>query len=304
MKTRKDRMAYAALFFVCFSCMLLPHSVGAFAKQAPKKLVLSEKRLSLREGERKKLSVVSVKPKKALKKVIWKSKDKTVATVSAKGAVFAKKEGKTVITAISKKNPKVKKSIRITVSKAPASEPPASEAPGTEAPESKPAVKEAKELSLQCGVGVYDIGAYGTDFVSAWQGGNPELYGFMCKGHKVIASEAEYQELIKSLKENGCANYGETFVSQLSGVDYKESSIVLIGTQLNYPEDMKIVGIRTKLDDEGTLHGEVDIQYRDGRDPEYMYPCVMTDCVTILKLDKEDAGMIEDYACHPMEVSH
>lgn len=61
--------------------------------------------------------VATVKPAKASKKVKYSSSNKKVATVNKKGAVTARKVGKTYITVTSKSNKKVKKKIKITVKK-------------------------------------------------------------------------------------------------------------------------------------------------------------------------------------------
>lgn len=74
---------------------------------APKKIVDVKGRVNV--------SVKSVKPANASKSVTWKSSDKKIATVSSKGVVTGKKAGKVKITAISKANKKVKKSLTLTV---------------------------------------------------------------------------------------------------------------------------------------------------------------------------------------------
>jgi len=61
------------------------------------------------------VSVKTVKPTKASKKVTWKSSNKKIATVNAKGVVTGKKKGTVKIIATSKANKKVKASITIKV---------------------------------------------------------------------------------------------------------------------------------------------------------------------------------------------
>lgn len=88
----------------------------ADAKKAKvKKITLSAKKKTLKVGKSFTLKVKSVKPKKASKAVKWKSSNKKVATVNAKGKVVAKKAGKATITATSKSNKKVKSTCKITV---------------------------------------------------------------------------------------------------------------------------------------------------------------------------------------------
>lgn len=72
--------------------------------QAAKKVKLSQTKMTLKVGTKKKLKV-----KPAAKKVKWSTSKKAVATVSQKGVVKAKKKGKAIITAqIGKKKLKCK----------------------------------------------------------------------------------------------------------------------------------------------------------------------------------------------------
>lgn len=68
---------------------------GSVADAAKKKPKLSSKKITLRVGKTKKLSVKNAGKKVKAK---WKSKSKKIATVSKKGKVKAKKAGKTWIT--------------------------------------------------------------------------------------------------------------------------------------------------------------------------------------------------------------
>ena len=60
----------------------------------------------------------TVNPSNASQKVKWSSSNKNIATVNSNGKITAKKKGKVKITATSKEDSKVKKSIKITVKKA------------------------------------------------------------------------------------------------------------------------------------------------------------------------------------------
>lgn len=85
------------------------------ATKAPKKITLKTTSKTVDIKGKVTVSVKAVSPKTASKSVTWKSSNKKIATVSSKGVVKGKKAGKVKITAVSKKNKKVKKSITITV---------------------------------------------------------------------------------------------------------------------------------------------------------------------------------------------
>ncbi|MCH5251473.1 MAG: endo-1,4-beta-xylanase [Lachnospiraceae bacterium] len=88
---------------------------GEITSAAKKKPALSKKKLTLKVGQSKKLSVKNA-GKKVKKK--WKSKNKKIATVSKKGKVKAKKAGKTYVTCKFKyKGKKYTKKCKVTVKK-------------------------------------------------------------------------------------------------------------------------------------------------------------------------------------------
>lgn len=87
------------------------------AKKKVTKITLNQKKAKLQVGDKLQLKVKKVVPAKASKAVTWKSSNKKVATVTAKGIVKAKKAGSVTITAKSKKNPKVKAKCTIQINK-------------------------------------------------------------------------------------------------------------------------------------------------------------------------------------------
>lgn len=112
------------LFSVCFLCMLFTVPAAAkgkkpTSKNVPKKIVLNQKEILMYPGEEKKVAVELVKPEEASPDVTWKSKKKTVASISKEGKIRAKKPGRTVITVVSKKNPKVTAVVKVKVKKRP-----------------------------------------------------------------------------------------------------------------------------------------------------------------------------------------
>ncbi len=112
------------LFSVCFLCMLFTVPAAAkgkkpTSKNVPKKIVLNQKEILIYPGEEKKVAVELVKPEEASPDVTWKSKKKAVVSVSKEGKIRAKKPGRTVITVVSKKNPKVTAVVKVKVKKRP-----------------------------------------------------------------------------------------------------------------------------------------------------------------------------------------
>ena len=85
------------------------------ASKKPKKIYVTPTKKTLTVGNKVKIKVKAVKPKKASKSVKYKSSNKKIATVSSKGVVTAKKAGKATITVTSKKNKKAKAKVKITV---------------------------------------------------------------------------------------------------------------------------------------------------------------------------------------------
>lgn len=81
----------------------------------PKKITLSARSKSLYQGEKFELKVKKATPAKASKSVKWESSKRSVASVSSKGVVTAKKAGTTKIKAISSVNRRIKATCTITV---------------------------------------------------------------------------------------------------------------------------------------------------------------------------------------------
>ena len=77
-------------------------TVQAQKKSSTPKKKISRKKLTLKVGQKKTLSLQST-TKKEKKKIIWKSSNKKIATVSKKGVVKAKKKGFSVSWKIRKK---------------------------------------------------------------------------------------------------------------------------------------------------------------------------------------------------------
>lgn len=83
--------------YVLTAAIMLP-LLGGAATGAAAKPKISKSKLTMEQGQTKKLSVKNLK-KSQKKKVKWSSSKKKVASVSKKGKVTAKKQGKATITA-------------------------------------------------------------------------------------------------------------------------------------------------------------------------------------------------------------
>lgn len=121
-QTRKKWMALiiaAAMAFSVIGLGLSTESVSAASKKAPKPKKIYLKTTSKRVDVKGKVrvSVKSVRPKNASKAVRWKSSNPRIARVSKNGVVTGKRTGKVRITATSKRNKRVKKTITIRVKK-------------------------------------------------------------------------------------------------------------------------------------------------------------------------------------------
>lgn len=117
-------LAGGMMFALVMGTVAIANPVTAEAKKVTvKKVTVSApagKTAYVAKGKKVKLTTkVKVTPnKKANKKVTFKSADKKIATVSAKGVVKGLKAGKTKIIVTSKKNKKKKTSIKVVVKKA------------------------------------------------------------------------------------------------------------------------------------------------------------------------------------------
>lgn len=114
MKKCVKRLALFGLMMAVSFSMILPTTTNAAAKK-PTKITLKASKTTVTVGSKTKVKVKTVKPKSASKAVTFKSSNKKIATVTSKGVVTGKKTGKVKITAVSKKNKKVKASVKITV---------------------------------------------------------------------------------------------------------------------------------------------------------------------------------------------
>lgn len=124
MNNTNNRLLRSLLIVSMIMTMLVALSATSVsASVKPKKITITPTKYTLTVGKTKTIKVSKVTPSKASKAVYYKSSNKSVATVSSKGVVKAKKAGKATITVTSKKNSKVKAKCYITVKAKPAPAP-------------------------------------------------------------------------------------------------------------------------------------------------------------------------------------
>ncbi len=116
-KAKKSRRIFsvALAFAFVFTTVAATTLTADAAAVKPKSLTVSATAKTVDIGGQVTVKVKSVKPAKASKSVTWKSSNKKIATVSSKGVVKGLKKGTVKITATSKANKKVKKTITIKV---------------------------------------------------------------------------------------------------------------------------------------------------------------------------------------------
>ena len=109
---RRKMVTALAVALMMVLCTAIPVSAKS---RTPKKLYLKATTTVVDIGGQAKVSVKKTKPSKASRSVRWKSSNKKIAAVSSKGVVTGKKKGTVRITATSKKNRRIRKSITIKV---------------------------------------------------------------------------------------------------------------------------------------------------------------------------------------------
>lgn len=286
-----NKKHFVRLFFMlCLISTVLVCPMTASAKPAPKKLVLNHKKLTLSVGESKSLKVVSVKPKKASQKVTWKSKKPSIASVSAKGLLLAKKAGKTEILAISKKNPSVKKCIQITVKK--------KTTPSDETTP-KPTESSNEENKYTLKSGIHKL----TNNISAIQQTLEDLYTYTGKGYQSISSKKELQTLKNDLLKNGYKD-ADSLLAPYMDANFKNNSLVFIQANLFRACDEQIKGYTITTDKKGKRCCTVTIQYKRLKDdPDVAYVTVMDEYLTILELPKKELSGIDYFKCEIVRIS-
>ena len=275
------------LFSVCVLGMLFAVPAAAkgkkpASKNVPKKIVLNQKEILMYPGEEKQVAVELVKPEEASPDVTWKSKKKAVASVSKEGKIRAKKPGKAVITAVSKKNPNVMAAIKVRVKKRPE--------------------KREKECLF---VGVSD---FGEGILNDYARENhPAPVIFRSKGDIFAYAEEVYEEYYShwpnkkkyasirgryQSRRRAVRSIEHSFLSKYFKMDFEKESLVVF-----FNRSCDVVSLQTKFDAEGKLRATAKFRYYPPQpeEPGTFRPAVRTYQATVLKLRRQDEAMIDYY---------
>ena len=190
------------------------------ASKKPTKITLKATSKTVDIKGKVKVSVKSVKPSKASKSVTYKSSNKKIATVASNGTVTGVKKGSVKITATSKKNKKVKSTIKITVKDLKAS--------SVSMSKKTTAVASGKTTTLKATVkgstGFYNQGV-------TWKSSNTKVATVTSKG--VVKGIAAGQATITATEKGGSKKATCTvYVTEPVKVD-KEAGTVTVKGVLN-----------------------------------------------------------------------
>ena len=112
-KNKKSKLIISICILII--CLFLQTIITNAASTKPTSMSLNTSKKTIDVESTYAIKVKSVKPRNASMTVSYKSSNTKVATVSSKGIVNGKKEGKVKITVQSKKNKKLKRTVSITV---------------------------------------------------------------------------------------------------------------------------------------------------------------------------------------------
>ena len=286
---QKNRVTWF-LFSICVLCMLFAVPAAAkgkktVSKNVPKKIVLNQKEILIYPGEEKKVAVELVKPEEASPDVTWKSKKKAVASVSKEGKIRAKKPGKVVITAVSKKNPKVTAVVKVKVKKRPE--------------------KREKECVFEGKIHYYNsagmkLNEYAMkkspalvifrsrkDIFAYVQEAYEEYYSKMQNKRKYASARGRYESRRRALH-----GMGSGFMREYLTMDFEKESLVVF-----FDRGCDVVSLQTKFDETGKLRATAKFRYHPPRQekPGMLRPGVTDVFATALKLRREDEAMIDYY---------
>lgn len=262
---------FVILLAVCLLCMMSVLPAAAKSKPAPKKLFLNREKIQLYVGESKKIAVQKAKPADASIKVTWKSKNKRVANVSERGMITAKKPGRTIITAVSKKNPSIKATVKVTVKKSPAK-------------------KEKKDIPVR----IYDLPR---DIRSLWA-----AYAQSCglsnlrrndPNVLIIRSGEGFKELKKAWNKSMNWPFRKTGLAGFEDMDFSKYSLVLLHHPFGYVQIFPDGLLSTKFDESGKLQGVLKTHTESTISDNDIVPTVMLERYIAVQIKKSDEAMID-----------
>ncbi len=270
---KKKRFVF--LLALCLLCMMSVLPAAAKSKPAPKKLFLNREKIQLYVGESKKMAVQKAKPANASIKVTWKSKNKRIANVSERGMITAKKPGRTIITAVSKKNPSIKAAVKVTVKKSPAK-------------------KEKKDIPVR----IYDLprkaghlwGAYAQS-CGSWVPGRKGLY--RNPNVLIIRSNDGFKELKKAWNKSMNWPFRETGLAGFEDMDFSKYSLVLLHHPFGYVYIFPDGFLSTRFDESGNLQGVLKTHTESTISDGDIVPAVVIEHYIAVQIKKSDEAMID-----------
>ena len=265
---KKKRFALL-LCTLCLLCLMSALPAAAKAKTAPKKITLSREKIVLYKGESKKLIVEKTKPADASPKVTWTSKNKKVADVSKYGRITAKKPGRTTITAVSKKNPSVKATVRVTVKKSP-----------------KKIEKEGIAIRV-CDLQKRQASFLWARYASCYSFKRfPDVF--------VVRSQEGFRE-IKKVYADDEDTFREAGLQSYENTDFSQYSLVFLHHPLGYVHVFPDASLSTRFDEAGNLQGIIHLNVESTIKDGDIVPAVMLDHDMALQIKKSDEAMIDSF---------
>lgn len=265
------------LLALCLLCMMSVLPTAAKSKSAPQKLFLNREKIQLYVGESKKMAVQKAKPANASIKVTWKSKNKRVANVSERGMITAKKPGRTIITAVSKKNPSVKASIKVTVKKSPTK-------------------KEKKDIPTR----IYDLPS---DVAPLWTA-YAQFSGSWVPGRKglnknvnvlIIRSDEGFKEIKKAWNKLLYLPFHKTGLASFENMNFSKYSLVLLHHPFGYVSIFPDGFLSTRFDESGNLQGVLKPNTEKNISDDSIVLGIIPKHYIAVLIEKSDEAMIDSF---------
>jgi predicted small secreted protein len=263
---------------LCLLCLMSALPAAAKAKTAPKKITLSREKIVLYKGESKKLIVEKTKPADASPKVTWTSKNKKVADVSKYGKITAKKPGRTIITAVSKKDSSVKAKVQVTVKKAP-----------------KKTEKEGIAIRI-CEL----PGSVSPIWVNYARSCSLEHIPHVL----VVRSKEGFGEIKKAWikrnktnKENTGYNYPfrKTGLTSYENTDFSQYSLIFLYHPFGYVNIFPDASLSTRFDGAGNLQGIIHINLEYTMSDDVIMHGALPNHYIAFQIKKSDEAMIDSF---------